>query len=303
MLRKLLAILFLFLCFTPSVYAADLEARLWSHLPMDSNFIGAGYAYTQADISLDPALLIEDAEMELQTWGVRYVRTFELLDKSARVDLIQPYQKGTWEGLLDGVPASVSREGLSDTFARLAVNLYGAPPLRGKEFVEYRSQTETETILGAGIVVRFPTGEYFEDKLINLGENRYAFRPQIGLLRSWGKWSLEATTQVAFYTDNDEFWNGNKLEQDPLSITHGHLIYTFKPGLWMGVGAGYDYGGEKTINGVEKDDTKEDIAWAFSFAYPISRQLGFKVAYIGSRTQRSTGFDADTISAALTAYW
>jgi len=123
------------------------------------------------------------------------------------------------------------------------------------------------------------------------------------MVRSWGKWNLETTTQVAFYTDNDEFWNGNKLEQDPLSIIHSHLIYTFKPGLSVGVSAGYDYGGEKTINGIEKDDTKEDIAWALSFAYPISRQLGFKVAYIASRTQRSTGFDADTISAALTAYW
>jgi len=287
----------------PVSYAADLQTRLWSHLPMETNFAGVGYAYTEADIFLDPVLLIEDAEMELQTWAGRYVRTFELFDKSARIDLTQAYHKGEWEGLLDGAPASVSREGFSDTFARFAVNLYGAPPLRDKGFAEYRSKMNTETILGAGLAVRLPTGEYMEDKLINLGEHRFAFRPQIGGIHSWGKWTLEATTQVAFYTDNDEFYNGNKLEQAPLSITHGHLIYNFKPGRWVAVSAGFDYGGERTINGIKKDDKKKDIAWALSFSYPINRHYGAKIAYIGSRTQESTGFDTDTLSAALTAYW
>jgi hypothetical protein len=289
--------------FLPASYAADLESRQWSHLPMGTNFAGIGYAYTRADISLDPALLIENAEVKLQTWGGSYVCTFELFDKSARIDLKQAYHKGEWEGILKGAPASVTREGFSDTFVRFAVNLYGAPPLRGKEFAEYRSKTNTETILGVGLVVRLPTGEYMEDKLINLGNNRFAFRPQIGGIRSWGKWTLEAMTQVAFYTDNDEFFDGNKLEQEPLSITHGNLIYNFKPGLWAGVAAGFDYGGEKTINGIKKNDTKEDIAWALSFAYPITRQYGFKIVYIGSRTQVSTGLDTDSLSVALSGYW
>jgi len=283
--------------------AADLEARQWSHLPMKTNFAGVVYAYTEADIFLDPVFLIEDAEMELQTWAGKYIRTFELFDKSARIDLTQAYLKGEWEGLLDGAPASLSREGFSDTFARIAVNLYGAPPLQGKEFAEYRSKMNTETILGAGLVVRFPTGEYMEDKLINLGENRFAFRPQIGGIRKWGKWTLESTTQVAFYTENDEFFNGKKLEQDPLSITHGHLIYNFKPGLWAAASVGFDYGGEKTVNGIKQDDKKQDIAWALSFSYPINRQYGIKIAYIGSRTLVSTGLDTNTLSVALSAHW
>jgi hypothetical protein len=55
--------------FLPTSYAADLESRQWSHLPMETNFVGIGYAYTWADIFLDPVLLIEDAEMKMQTWG------------------------------------------------------------------------------------------------------------------------------------------------------------------------------------------------------------------------------------------
>jgi len=279
--------------------AMEFEPRQWSHLPVGTNFAGIGYACTRADISFDPVLKLEDVQMDLQTLAGKYIRTFELFDKSARIDLTQGYQKGEWTGLLDGAPASTSRSGWSDTFVRLAVNLYGAPPLRRKEFVAYRSGLHEETIVGMGLVVRLPTGDYMDDKLINLGQNRFAFRPQLGISHTRGKWTAEVTGEAAFYTDNDEFFNGNKLEQKPVYIVHGHLIHTFRPGLWVSGSVGYDYGGENKLNGIEKDDNKQDIGWGLSFAYPINRQAGFKATYIGSRKLESTGLDSDTLMAVL----
>lgn len=284
-------------------FAMDLEPRQWSHLPIGTNFTGVGYAYTDADISVDPVLKIEDMELDLRTWAGKYIRAFELLGKSARIDLTQAYQEGEWTGLLEGVPASVSRSGWSDTFLRMAVNLYGAPPLSGKEFAAYRSGVKVDTIVGMALVVRLPTGDYMDDKLINLGNNRFTFRPQLGINHTWGKWTAEATGEVAFYTANDEFFNGNKLEQEPTYIVHGHLFYAFRPGLSLGAGVGYDYGGENRVNGVDKDDKKQDIAWALRFSYPINRQTGIKVAYIGSRKQESTGLDSDTLAASLSFAW
>jgi hypothetical protein len=283
--------------------AMEFEPRQWSHLPLGTNFAGIGYADTKADISFDPVLLLENVQMDLQTWAGKYIRTFELFEKSARIDLTQGYQKGDWTGLLNGAPASTSRSGWSDTFVRLAVNLYGAPPLRGKEFMAYRSGVKAETIVGMGLVVRLPTGEYMEDKLINLGQNRVAFRPQLGINHTRGKWTAEVTGEVAFYTDNDEFFNGNKLEQKPVYIIHGHLIHTFRPGLWVSGSVGYDYGGESKINGVNKDDNKQDIGWGLSFAYPINRHAGFKATYVGSRKLESTGLDTDTLIASLSFSW
>ena len=87
-----------FLALGPALpcFAQELEPRRWSHLPIGTNFAGAGYAYTAADISIDPVLLIENADMEMHTWGVKYIRTFELFEKSARVDFAQAYQEGRW---------------------------------------------------------------------------------------------------------------------------------------------------------------------------------------------------------------
>jgi len=100
----------------------ELEPRRWSHLPTGINFLSGGYSYTKSDIFLDPALRIEDGEMEMHTWGIKYTRTFELLQKSARVDFTQGYQEGRWSGLLNGSQASTKRSGLTDSILRFAIN-------------------------------------------------------------------------------------------------------------------------------------------------------------------------------------
>jgi hypothetical protein len=283
--------------------AQELEPRRWSHLPTGANFAGAGYAYTEADISFDPILRIENCEMELHTYAAKYIRIFELFHKSARIDLAQAYQRGRWHGLVDGVPKSVRRGGLSDSVMRFAINLYGAPPLKGEEFAAYRAKVHVETIVGTALVVQLPTGEYKDGKLINLGTNRFTFRPQLGVVHNRGKWSMEFTGAVYIYTDNKDFFDGNKLETDPLYTLQTHLVYTFRPGLWASAGAGYGYGGESTVNGEEKHDRRENIGWTFSFGYPITPQLGVKIAYLGIRGQESIGQDSDSIGEAFSAFW
>ncbi len=281
----------------------ELEPRRWAHLPVDMNFAGTGYAYTEADIGLDPVLKAENVELEMHSWIAKYIRSFELFEKTARIGILQAYQEGTWSGLLDGVPKKTKRSGWTDTVMRFAINLYGAPPLRGKEYAEYRAAAEVETIVGAGLSVQLPSGDYMDDKLINLGSNRFTFRPQIGAVHTRGKWSLETTGTVALYTDNNDFYNGNKLEQEPLCTIQSHLIYSFRPGLWASASVGYDYGGESTVSGTEKDDRKQNLAWAFSFGLPVTRHFGIKLAYIGIRTQESTGNDSDTFAIAASTFW
>lgn len=284
-------------------FALDPDPRRWAHLPADANFGGFAYVHTQADIFFDPTFSLEDVEMKLDTVAGKYIRTFEIFNKSTRIDITQAYQEGKWTGLLEGNPAATSRSGLSDTFIRVAINLLGAPPLRGKKFGAYRANTDIETIVGVGLVVRLPTGNYMEDKLINLGQNRFAFRPQFGIMHTRGSWSTELTGEVAFYTKNDEFFNGNTLEQHPLYVIHGHLIHTIAPGHWVSFSLGYDYGGEYTVNGIDKNDTKQDVGLKLSYAYPINRASGLKLSYIGTRTKETTGFDSETLALSLSLLW
>lgn len=280
-----------------------MEPRRWAHLPVEANFAVGAYSYTEADIYLDPALQIENAKMKLHTWAVKYIRTFELFQKYARIDFTQGFQEGLWTGLLGGAPASVKRSGLSDSLVRFAINLYGAPPLKGRGFAAYRAEVDVETIVGTALVVQLPTGDYMDDKLINLGTNRFSFRPQLGVVHNRGKWSMEFTCAIWLYTDNDDFFNGNKLEEDPLYTCQTHLVYTSGLGLWTAASVGYACGGETTVNGVEKNDRRENLSRALSIGCPITSRVSVKASYLGTRTQRSIGQDTDSIVAAFSIFW
>lgn len=297
-LPAVLAVLFALPCL-----AQDIEPRRWSHLPIGANFGGLGYAFSTGDITFNPVMQIEDGQFDLHTAGLQYIHSFELLGKSARLDLTQAYQSGTWEGLLAGVPATVQREGWADSYLRFAMNLIGAPPLSGKEFAAYNAATTCEDIVGVGLLVRLPTGEYLEDKLINLGSNRYTFTPQFGWVHNQGKWSTELSGSVTFSTDNDEFFRGKSLEEDPYFVGQAHVSYTFRPGLWLTASTGYGLGGESSINSVPADDPKGNFGWGLSLGIPINRAMGFKLGYIGTRTQKETGADTDTFSLAFSMMW
>lgn len=283
--------------------AQELEPRRWSHLPIDAQYAGAGYAFTVADIYFDPVLEIKDVRLDLHTVAAKYIRTGELLGRSVRVDLTAPCQDARWEGLLRDEPASVERTGFADPTLRFTVNLTGAPPLKGEDFVKYRVAHPVNTLAGAALAVRMPLGQYYEDKLLNLGENRFTVRPELGVLHTRHKWSFEVTGSAGIYTDNEDFMNGNRRAQDPYFFLQSHAVYTFRPGLWLGVAAALGTGGASSINGVDKQDTRGDEVWSLGMGCPISRSTGIKVAYVNSRTRESTGMDSDTLAVAFSVLW
>jgi hypothetical protein len=279
---------------TQTAGALDLELRRWGHLPLDRHFVGLGYAQVDSDIALDPALELENVEMNLDVLAAKYIYSFESFGKSSRIDITQTFQDGQWDGLLQGAPAETSRQGLGDTLVRYSINLYGAPALKSDEYVAYRRSRNSETIIGAGLVVRLPTGEYQEDRLINLGQNRFVLRPQIGIQHSRGPWTFEFNTDIAFFDTNDDFFGGNRLEQEPLYIFIASAAYNFRPGFWAGAGIAYDYGGESEVNGDNKDNRQQNEAWGANISYPLSRRVGVSLLYIETKTKRSTGLDSES---------
>jgi len=296
-----LAVLFLLICNQSS--AQDLEPRRWSHLPSGLNVIGVGASGMDGDIFLDPVLRAEDVTFELYGVGATYVRTFEWFGKSSRIDVLVPYANGRWEGLLDGEYKVRRVHGLSDPRIRISMNLYGAPPLSGKEFAQYRRNNPVNTTVGAALAVTLPLGQYNSDYLINLGRNRYVIRPQLGILHQRYKWQFEVTGSVFLFEDNDEFWRGTRLEQDPLWFIQGHVIYSFKPRWWASASGGYAYGGENSVNDVPKNDDARSSYWALSVGLPLTARQALKFSYLKIDTHVLTGFSADSLMAAWSINW
>jgi hypothetical protein len=280
---------------TSQLEAQDIEPRRWTHLPVGMNILGLGAGYTDGDIAFDPVLQIQDATVEVKTVVASYLRAFDLLGKSARFDVRLPYQDARWEGLLAGEPAATERHGPDDPRLRLSVNFIGAPALKGKAYQAYRAAHSINTVVGAALSVTLPLGEYKKDRLLNLGENRFVFRPQLGFVHTRGHWSYELTGSVFLYTENDEFFGDNRREQHPLYALQTNLVYSAPQHWWVSAGTAHDWGGETEINGENKNDKRRDLLYGISAGLPIGSSASAKLAYVASRSHEDVGKDTDSV--------
>lgn len=258
------------------VRAQELEPRAYSPSPVGFNIFAVAFTHNTGDLAFDPSLPITDASASINVGALAYVRTLGIAGRSANLGLALPYARGDLEGIYLGAPVAAYRSGLGDPRVRLAVNLRGAPAMTPKEFM---ARKPGATIIGASLVVSVPTGQYDSTKLVNIGNNRWGFKPEIGLSREFGRWTLEGCAGVWLFTDNTNFYGGKTRSQDPISSLQAHVIYTFKPRMWLAFDANFYNGGRTSINGVAKADLQQNSRAGLTFALPITATQSLKFSY------------------------
>jgi hypothetical protein len=133
-------------------------------------------------------------------------------------------------------------------------------------------------MIGASLSVIAPTGEYDSSKLINIGTNRWAFKPEIGVVHVMGRWALDAYVGGSFFTDNTDFYGGSTREQDPIFSTQLHVRYLFKPGLWGAVDGNFWRGGQSTVDGSANDDEQRNSRVGLTLSKSLGRSHSLRVA-------------------------
>jgi hypothetical protein len=270
-----------------SALAQDLEPRAYINTPVGLNFLIAGYSYTTGNVATDHALPIEDAELTLHTGLLAYARSLDFWGRSGKVDVILPYSglSGTARFLGEEREREVS--GFHDPRLRLSVNLYGAPALSFEEFAAYKQ----DLIVGVSLAVTAPLGQYDSDKAVNLGTNRWSFKPELGISKDLGPVSLELAAAATVYTRNDDFL-GRTREQAPLYSLQGNVVYAIGWGIWGAVTVTYVMGGRTTVDGREGDDRQDNFRVGATLALPVSRHHSVKVyGATGAATRRGGEFD------------
>src|SRR4030095_5283769 len=139
------------------------------------------------------------------------------------------------------------------------------PPLTPAQF----SARAPAATLGASLTVVPPLGEYDSSKLVNIGSNRWSFKPELGVSVPVGRWFLEGYAGLWLFTDNDEFFGGVRGEQDPVATLQLHASYTFHPRLWVAFDSTWYAGGRRTIDGVENDNRLENTRIGATLSPPI----------------------------------
>ena len=206
-----------------SAHTQDLEPRAYTNTPVGMNFLLVGYQYSQGGLLFDPAVPITDADANVNMGLLGYVHTLAIADKSAKVGVLLPFAGLDANGYVEGSFRTREDQGLADPAFYFTINLYGAPALSFEEFKDYQQ----DMIIGLAFKLTAPLGVYEADKLLNIGTNRWSFKPEIGISQAIGRWTLDAAAAATLYTDNDEFDNGKTRQQDAIYSVQGHVVYTF----------------------------------------------------------------------------
>ncbi len=277
----------------PVARAQEIEPRAFSNIPVGVNFLIAGYAYTTGGLSFDPSVPVTNAELDTSNVVLAYARSLDLWGMSAKFDAILPFTSLSGTAESEGQPVEREVDGMGDPKLRLSVNFYGAPALRLPEFRSY----EQGLIVGGSLQVSVPLGQYDSSRVINLGTNRWSFKPELGVSKALGPVTLEASAAATFYTDNTDFLGGRTRAQDPIYSFQGHAIYGFDSGIWTSLDVTYFTGGRTEIDGEKGDDLQRNWRLGATLSIPLSARNSIKF-YGSSGVSARTGNNYDLLGIA-----
>jgi hypothetical protein len=272
--------------------AQEIEPRTYTNVPVGLNFLAAGYGYSEGGVAFDPTVPLTNASISIHGTVLGYARTLAVGARSAKFDLAVPHAWLSGTADLAGAPVARKVSGFGDPRLRFSVNLFGAP---AKSLQEFRG-FQQDLIIGASLMAWIPVGQYDSERLVNIGTHRWAFKPELGMSKAIGPWTLELTGGAVFYQDNDEFLGGTR-EQAPLYSVQTSLIRTFPKGIWASVSGTWYAGGSTTVNGVHNNDRQENSRVGIVLSLPVNRHNSIKLlAHTGVSVRTGSDFDAVSIA-------
>ena len=249
--------------------AQDLDPRAYVHVPVNGTFLVWGLGLSHGGVVSDPTAPITDLEATVTTPSLGVARSFSLFGQTGQAFAAVPFSWADVSGKVLGAGKTTYRAGLSDMRIRVSLLVRGAPASSMLQL----AKAPRRTILGTSVTIVAPTGEFEAEKLINLGTNRWAFKPEFAVSQPMGsRWLLDAYAAVWFFTANDSFYPGNLTKtQAPLGSFQSHVSYTFRRQLWAAFDLTYYAGGRTTVAGVENDDLQSNSRVGGTLVIPVGR--------------------------------
>ena len=297
-LPAFLATLVIILLFSGQALAVDDGAR--AYWKGREGTQGVSFQYLRLDLQASDSqqfapgqFIYPNSDVEASIFVANYVRHMTLFNRPSSLSLaiaggdvdvdvniikapsqfVPPTKTGT--------AFSESASGYADPRAQLVVNLFGTPPLKTNfDLIDY----EPTWNLDAAVMLGVPLGEYDDNKLVNLGLNRWFGRIAFPLTYHFGVFtrgymkSLELIPSVWLFAENDDFI-GQKMENDPMLQFEAHLTNDFTPSFFGSLDLLYRSGFQSEIDGVEVGDDLEIGNLGFTLNYQVTDNLSIRTGF------------------------
>ncbi|MBF0455512.1 MAG: transporter [Magnetococcales bacterium] len=116
--------------------------------------------------------------------------------------------------------------------------------------------------IGLSNWLTIPLGEYDSSRLLNIGANRWATKPELNLTyRSDPRTFWEVAGSVSLFSDNDEYTPANRrLSREPLLAFESHVSHDFSSEWEGSLSFFFHGGGETSIDDVPQNNSRSDHA-------------------------------------------
>lgn len=283
----------------PQAVAQELNPGAYTVSPVGASFFGTTFQFSSGDVTFDPSIPIQEAHSRLSTIALSYGRALDVVGRSGTLLVVVPVVGGRQHGIVQGQFAEAVRRGVADVQFRVGVNLYGAPAMTRRQL----AQAGRRTTLGVSLTTSIPIGQYDPAKLINLGTNRWAFKPEVGLTYNTGRrWLFEVYGGVWLFTANNDFFGGSVRTQQAIGSVQFHARYSFRPGLWLSANSNFYSGGRTTVDGKINLDFQRNSRVGATFNVPLSRQDALRFA-VSRGAYTTIGADYTSVSGGYTRAW
>ena len=253
-------------------HAQFTDPRYYDNFPVGVHQFELGYAYVHANASIDPAIIIGNAKLNLNQGLIDYTYYFGFLRRTAWVSPAVPV--ANLNGAISGTQINGSIVGAGDSSYQAAILLMGAPPLSPAEFDKYHPITT----VGVSLTMTAPTGLYRPGKLLNLGSNRWSFRPEIGVSHPFGpkkKWVFDAYVNSSFYSVSASQGSTNRLHQKPLPGLEAHISYSLFSSLTGSIDTRCSIFGDQTLNGQDQHNRQKNFLLGSEWALSVNPKNTF----------------------------
>ena len=165
------------------IRSQEIEPRSYAVVPTGLHAMALSYTYSSVNVITEGSSPLQNLNVTNNVFNLGYVQTFTFFDKLARIAVSIPFGFLNGSATFHNIDKTGSRTGFYDGRIKFGMNLLGSPALPPKDFQKF----EERTVFGASFVIWVPLGQYYPSKLINLGFNRWGFKPELGLFSPGGK--------------------------------------------------------------------------------------------------------------------
>ncbi|HEY6374814.1 MAG TPA: transporter [Edaphobacter sp.] len=232
------------------------DPRNYQNTPVGINQLELAYAYVRSNTSIDTSFIVSGAKFNLNQGLIDYTRYFSFLHRMAWAEASVPI--ANLNGSIAGTDISGSTTGTGDSGYSAAILLKGGPALSPEQF----ANAETTTSIGLSLSITAPAGQYDPTKLLNLGSDRWSFKPELAISKPFGpeqRWVLDAYANSYLYTDNNRYRGVEVLRQRGLLGLEGHISYTFNNTIWASLDTRYSFRGDTTVSGVNQNNSQQNF--------------------------------------------